>query len=321
MTSSLFLQNVIAIVWDFDKTLIPGYMQAPLFGAYGVDAETFWEEVNALPEFHRANGLELVSPDSLYLNHMLTYVRQGVFAGLNNQRLRELGGELELYMGVPAIFESLRARLAAHAGARQHEITLEYYVVSTGLRQMILGSPIAPYLDGIWACEFVEIEPGPGFLSPDVAKESSNPGSICQVGYVLDNTTKTRAIFEINKGTNRFPEIAVNSSIRPEDRRVPFQNMVYVADGPSDIPVFSVVNSQGGRTYAVYAPGSEADFAQADQLRADGRVQAFGEANYVAGSQTTMWLSRAVEAIADRITADRNRVLDSKVGRPPRHIT
>lgn len=263
--------------------------------------------------------MELVSPDSLYLNHILAYVRQGRFAALNNQRLRELGAELEFHKGVPAIFERLRARLADHAGARQHEITLEYYVVSTGLRQMILGSPIAKFLDGVWACEFVELEPGPGFLESEASEEPS-PRTICQVGYALDNTTKTRAIFEINKGTNRFPEIDVNSSIRPEDRRVPFQNMIYVADGPSDIPVFSVVNSQGGRTYAVYAPASEADFAQADQLLADGRVQAFGEANYETGSQTAMWLSRAVDAIADRIATDRNRVLDSKVGRPPRHI-
>lgn len=320
MSGSLFLQNVIAIVWDFDKTLIPGYMQAPLFQAFGVGPDVFWKEVNALPDFHQKHGLELVSPDSLYLNHILTYVRHGPFAGLSNQRLRELGAALTFYKGVPAIFENLRARLAAHPGAQQHEITLEYYVVSTGLRQMILGSAIAGFLDGVWACEFLEVEPEPGFLSRSANQSPTNSNAICQVGYVLDNTTKTRAIFEINKGTNRFPAIAVNSSIRPEDRRVPFQNMIYVADGPSDIPVFSVVNSQGGRTYAVYEPGSEEDFAQADKLLTDDRVQAFGEANYEPGSQTAMWLSRAVDAIAERITTDRNRVLDSKVGRPPGHI-
>jgi hypothetical protein len=137
----------------------------------------------------------------------------------------------------------------------------------------------------------------------------------------LDNTTKTRAIFEINKGSNVFPEIDVNSYIALEDRRVPFQNMVYIADGPSDVPVFSVVKGQGGRTYAVYPPRAEADFQQVNELLREGRVHAFGEANYEAGSSTAIWLGQAVDEIAARITADRNSVLEAKVGRPPGHIT
>ena len=67
----LFLQNVIALVWDFDKTLIPGYMQDPLFQHYGVDAQTFWAEVNALPAEYRKRGVELISTEVLYLNHIL----------------------------------------------------------------------------------------------------------------------------------------------------------------------------------------------------------------------------------------------------------
>lgn len=318
MPATLFLQNVIAIVWDFDKTLIPGYMQEPLFRRYGVDAKEFWDEVRALPDYYRAQGLELVSPDSLYLNHILAYVRHGRFAGLTNALLRDLGKELTYYPGIPEIFEGLRARLAAHPGAKRHDMRLEHYVVSTGLRQMILGSAVAEHVNNVWACEFVEVEPPPGFLS---GATPAATGEVCQVGYVLDNTTKTRAIFEINKGSNVFPEIDVNSFIAPEDRRVPFQNIIYVADGPSDVPVFSVVKGQGGRTYAVYPPEAEADFAQVNRLLREGRVLAFGEANFQAGSPTAIWLGQAVDEIADRITADRDSVLEAKVGRPPGHIT
>lgn len=318
MPQTLFLQNVIAIVWDFDKTLAPGYMQEPLFRHYGVDPSEFWSEVRALPDFYRSQGLELVSPDSLYLNHILTYVRHGRFPGLNNATLRDLGRELTFYPGIPEIFRILSDRLAAHPGAKQHEIRLEHYIVSTGLRQMIQGSAVAEHVKNVWACEFVEAEPPPGFLSGAAPAE---PGEICQLGYVLDNTTKTRAIFEINKGSNVFPAIDVNSFIAPENRRVPFQNIVYVADGPSDVPVFSVVKGQGGRTYAVYSPGEEADFAQANALLRDGRVLAFGEANFQTGSPAAIWLGQAVDEIAERITSDRNSVLDATVGRPPGHIT
>ncbi len=319
MPPTLFLQNVIAIVWDFDKTLIPGYMQEPLFRRYGIDPKSFWDEVQALPDFYRTQGSELISADSLYLNHILTYVRHGRFAGLSNAVLREVGQELKFYPGIPEIFDALRDRLARHPGAKQHDIRLEFYIVSTGLRQTILGSAVAKHVNYVWGCEFVETEPPPGFLSGGTPPTST--GVICQVGYVLDNTTKTRAIFEINKGSNVFPEINVNSFIAPEDRRVPFQNIIYVADGPSDVPVFSVVKGQGGRTYAVYPPGAETDFHQVNQLLREGRVLAFGEANFTAGSPTAIWLGQAVDEIADRITSDRNSVLEAKVGKPPAHIT
>jgi hypothetical protein len=97
--------------------------------------------------------------------------------------------------------------------------------------------------------------------------------------------------------------------------------MIYVADGPSDVPVFSVVKGQGGRTYAVYPPGAEADFAQVNRLLREGRLHAFGEASFEPRSQTAMWLGQAVDEIAARITSDRDSVLESVVGKPTGHIT
>ena len=325
MPPSFFPQTVIAVVWDFDKTLIPGYMQEPLFRRFGVEGfaadgkSGFWDEVRGLAAFYKKRGLEIVSTDALYLGHILTYVREGRFPGLTNRMLREMGAELAFYDGVPAIFESLKARPSALGLAGPpHNITVEHYVVSTGLRQMVLGSAIAPYLEGVWACEFVEAVAPPGYLSSEPAVEGDQP--IAQVGYSIDNTTKTRAIFEINKGVNVNPQIDVNSRMAPEDRRVPMQNMVYVADGPSDVPVFSVVHGSGGRTYAVYQPGSDADFDQARLLLEDGRVHAFGEANYSEGTQSAMWLRHSVDEMAKRIARERNDALAVVLGKPPQHI-
>jgi hypothetical protein len=315
--SRLFLQNVIAVIWDFDKTLIPGYMQAPLFRHYGVDAKQFWDETNALPELNRRNGLHNVSTDSIYLNHILTYVQAGPFAGLNNALLRQLGAELEFYAGLPEFFPLLKQHVTKTEANRHHDITLEHYVVSTGLYEMIQGSNIAPYLDGVWGCEFVEQVPQPGFLQTGFT--TTQPPTLSQLGYVIDNTSKTRAVFEINKGSNKL-KIGVNDSIPPHDRRIPFQNMIYIADGPSDVPVFSLMNQYGGHTYAVYQPGNDREFDQVDELNRQNRVEAFGPADYTADSQTAMWLMRAVDRIAKRIVDTRERALTDQLGQAPRHL-
>ena len=320
MTQPLFLQNIIACIWDFDKTLSPGYMQAPIFELYRVDAKKFWKEVEELPNFYRKDGLDLISTDTLYLNHILTYTRQGTFKGLNNATLRRLGGKIELYEGLPDFFDKIKHFVATNPEYVQHEIQVEHYIVSTGLRQMILGSKIAPHVDGVWGCEFIEDAPPPGYLAAGKKTASEDPKTISQIAYALDNTTKTRAVFEINKGSNKIPDIEVNAMIPDEDRRVPFQNMIYIADGPSDIPVFSLINRFGGRTFAVYRPGSSGEFSQVNNLQKQNRVQSFGEANYTEDSQTSMWIKNAITEISTQIVKNRARALGDKIGKPPRHL-
>ena len=143
---------------------------------------------------------------------------------------------------------------------------------------------------------------------------------IREVIYTIDNTTKTRAVFEINKGTNRHPDIDVNAKIAREDRRIPIRNMIYVADGPSDVPVFSVIEQNGGKTFAVYKPGSASEFEQVNRLLEQDRIDAYGPADYTEGSQTAMWLTHAVERIADRIVRDRSDALADRLGAPPGHL-
>jgi hypothetical protein len=142
IAGQLFLQNVIAIIWDFDKTLIPGYMQSPLVRHFGVDENRFWDEVNALPEEYRKRGTYRASKDSVYLNHILTYVQAGIFSGLTNSLLRKLGAELEFYPGLPEFFETAQKEVCNKREYVRHEITVEHYIVSTGLRAMIEGSQI-----------------------------------------------------------------------------------------------------------------------------------------------------------------------------------
>lgn len=334
MSSSLHPQNVIALVWDFDKTLIPGYMQDPIFSTFNVDPGVFWNEVNALPAYCKRFGVHM-HPDNAYLNHLLTYVQHGRMPGLTNAKLRELGAQIQFHPGLPEFFQFLKDELASIPDAERFELKLEHYIVSTGLREMVEGSAIRPYVDDIWASEFLESPPPPGFdPQATINLDAPQPAGlfdvhgISQIAVAYDNTSKTRALFEINKGSNKLG-IDVNSKVRPEDRRVPFEHMIYIADGPSDVPAFSVLRQAGGTAYAVYpsdksnprkADESRRSLEQVERLRRDGRVDHFGPADYRVGSPTADWLGMRVRQIAEGIIAERRSALKERVGLAPGHL-
>ena len=331
MANSLFQQNVIAVIWDFDKTLSPDYMQKPLFRKFNVKEKAFFAESNGLAAIYKADGVANVSKDLVYLNHILTYVRQGQFKGLNNAMLFELGREIEFYDGLPEFFQRLKDDFSQTRYFKEDGITIEHYIVSTGLRQMIMGSHISPYVVDVWGCEFFESVAEHGYLEPDSdghktiqqrikSDRVTREGVIQGIAYSIDSTSKTRALFEISKGTNKNDNINVNAKLAQEDRRIPFRNMIYIADGPSDIPVFSIVGQYGGRTFAVYKPKSREHFREVVKLQRDQRVQAIGEATYVEGSLSAMWITNAAEEIAERMTNEREALLKDRIGVVPQHI-
>ena len=315
-TQHLYPQTIIAIIWDFDGTLIPGYMQKPLFDEYGIDSKIFWSEVNNLPALYADQGVS-ISKDTAYLNHILTYTQHGTFKDLTNNKLRDFGARLDYYPGIPDFLNNVKQFVKEHPEYSKHGIEVEHYIVSTGLRQIIEGSAVRPFVDGVWACEYIENVVPPG---PQPKLDLKEVSTISQIGSMLDNTTKTRAIFEISKGTNHDPRIDVNASIPLDQRRVPFPHMIYIADGPSDIPCFSLIKHFLGKTYAVYDRTIKKSFSQAVSLNEQGRVQSYGEADYTEGSQTYMWIIHTVETIANQILVDRSNALKKHVKPPPNHI-
>ena len=110
MPVPLYTQTVIALVWDFDRTLIPGNMQDPIFEKYDVDPAVFWAEVDGLVEYYQRQGIR-IQRDIAYLGHLLTYVREGIFDDLTNERLFELGADLVPAPGMPDFLEETRQRV------------------------------------------------------------------------------------------------------------------------------------------------------------------------------------------------------------------
>jgi hypothetical protein len=309
----LALQNVIAFIWDFDKTLTPSYMQKPLFERFDVDEATFWREVNSLVDFYAKFDLQ-VSKDTAYLEHTLQYVRDNRMPGLTNAMLQELGAQVPLNPGMPEFMQRTKDVILNTPRYVDAEIAVEHYVISTGFRKMIEGNSIRDHLEGVYACELL---PAPATVCGDENTFHPN-GVLTQIGYTIDNTTKTRAVFEINKGVNKLG-VDVNALIAEEDRRVPFRNMVYIADGPSDIPVFSVVRKSGGQTLAVHLE-SEKSYDDVLTLQETGRVNHTAPADYREGREAYRWLMRALVKIADKISEQREQSIANIVA-PPGHIT
>ena len=158
--------HVLTCVWDFDKTLCPGYMQTPLFKAFGVDEEQFWKETNQLPALYARKGIR-TPKDSVYLNHLLSYVKSGLMKGLTNARLRELGADIELCPGLPQFFPALKEHVRELGRKHNVEVVLEHYVISTGLAEMIRGTSLVAHCDGIYGCEFLEHPLPPHFTKQD----------------------------------------------------------------------------------------------------------------------------------------------------------
>ena len=302
------MANIIAVIWDFDKTLVNGYMQDPIFKEYGVEARAFWDEGNALPDKYWREQRVKVNRETIYLNHFINCTRKGMFPGLNNQKLRAYGHELVFYPGIPDIFERTKALVAGESKYREYDIKVEHYVVSTGMAEIIRGSAVMDHAEAVWGCEFIEEDFGQGRV-------------ISELGYTIDNTSKTRAIFEINKGVPQNPHIDVNSKMPESLRRVRFENMIYIADGPSDIPAFSLVGARGGSTFAIYPKGDWEAMGQVEQMRMDGRIDMFAEADYTEGTTADMWICTKIRQIAERIYEAERSLLASSVSDVPRHLS
>ena len=302
------MANIIAVIWDCDKTLIDGYMQDPIFDKYNVNSTEFWSRVNTIPaQLEKVKSIR-VNRDTYYLNYFIQCAHDGTFPGLNNEMLREFGKQQRFYPGIPEIFEKTKKMFHDDPSYSEYGIQVEHYIVSTGFAEVIRGSEIMPFVDGIWGCELL-----------DAPNEEGTP-VLSEVVYTIDNTTKTRAIFEINKGIRKIPDIDVNSTIPKELRRVQFENMIYIADGPSDIPAFSVVHQYGGSTFAIYPKGDKKAMQQVEQMRANGRIDMYAEADYSENTTANLWITSKIEQLAKQIQQREREKIKPFTLAAPRHL-
>ena len=269
---------VLAICYDFDKTLSPDDMQAQGYiQSVGYDVGEFWTESN-----------ELASKNDMDQNLAYMLLMKKKAAGklvFTRGNLEDYGAKVELFPGVEDWFERIRAYGA------EHGVIVEHYIISSGLKEMIEGTSVAKKgaFKKIYASSFY-------YDSDGVAEWPAQ---------VVNYTNKTQFLFRIEKGVLDINDPGVNDSFAPDEIRVPFRNMVYIGDSDTDIPCMKLVNTYGGHSIGVYSAITK-DKAKVYKMMRDNRIRYYAMADYSDGAELDM----LIKAIIDRTA--KNEALESK---------
>jgi len=262
---------VIALIYDFDKTLCTKNMQEYEFipDKIGMDTAAFWNEASDLAEQNKMDRI---------LAYMYLMVKKA-----NQKELRisradfiGLGAKLEFYPGVADWFAATSNFGAAHG------VDVEHYIISSGLAEIIEGSAIFSHFTKVFASEFLY----------------DQYGAPCWPKVAVNYTTKTQFLFRISKNvTDISCDTAVNQYMPVSARRINFANMIYIGDGLTDVPCMRLVKKEGGHSIAVYEKRSDVE-----ELLAHERVNNIYPADY---SQTAPLYARVCDIIETRAAIER----------------
>jgi len=272
---------VVAIMYDFDKTLCTRDMQDYGFiPGLNMQPSEFWAKANV---FGSAEQMDSILA---YLYTMITE-RRAQGAPLTRESLVNDGRGIELYPGVKNWFDRVNLYGAAQG------VQVEHYVISSGLKEIIEGSGIADKFTKIFACEFIYDENGEA-MWPKTA-----------VNY----TNKTQFVYRINKGVLDISnDTDLNRSMPDDSKRVPFTNMIYIGDGLSDVPCMKMMKAYGGCAIAVY---QDSNRSKVEELLKSDRVDFIFPADYSENSQLNKTVHNLIKkiAIADELTQENARQL------------
>lgn len=263
----------MAICYDFDGTLAPGNMQEYGFiELLGMTPRAFWEASNRMGQEQKADGI---------LAYMKKMKEESEKHGLpfTKEEFKKYAEQVVLFSGVSDWF----LRINAYASTKG--VVLEHYIISSGLKEMVEGTRIAPYFKEIFASSFMYDE----------------NGVACWPGLVVNYTNKTQFLYRINKGCLDVSDNeSVNRHMNDADKPMPFEHIIYIGDGDTDIPSMKTVKREGGHTIAVYQEDIPNRREKVKGLLGIDRADVIAPADYRAGKPIDIF----VKGIIDKIVAD-----------------
>lgn len=257
---------IIAVMYDFDKTLCTKDMQEYSFiPKLGMDSLDFWQEVTALAQQEKMDRI------LSYMYHMLRKANAKQIP-IHRRDFEAAGEYVELFPGVQEWF----ARINAYGDTLG--VTVEHYIISSGLKEIIEGTSIKDKFEKIYACEF----------------HYNENGIADWPALTVNYTNKTQFLFRINKGVVEvYEDEQLNEFKEDRDRRIPFRNMIYIGDGLTDVPCMKLVKTNGGQSIAVYT-----EKAKVETLLTDQRVDFIAQANYEAGGELDYLIKKIMHKMA-----------------------
>lgn len=261
---------VLAICYDFDKTLSPTDMQAQGYiQSVGYDVGDFWNKTTALAA---ANDMD---SNLAYMYVMMDEARGKLV--FNREKLEEYGSKVTLFPGVADWFDRLNAY------GKEKGIIVEHYIISCGLKEMIDGTEIAKKgaFKKVYASSFFY----------------DDKGMAIWPAQVVNYTNKTQFLFRIVKGVLDINDNGVNEYFEPENLRVPFRNMVYIGDSDTDVPCMKLVNTNAGHSIGVYDPETKNKERVHKMLR-ENRIRYVAPADYTEGSELDVLLKGIIDKTA-----------------------
>ena len=259
---------IIALMYDFDKTLCAKDMQEYSFiPSIGMNAEEFWNE---------ANRISVKSDMDKILAYMYLMIKQAKKNDIpiTKESFQSLGTDVVLFKGVKGWFKRINKI------GEQYGVQIEHYILSSGLKEIIEGTPIAKEFKKIYACEFHYNERG----NADWAQ------------HAVNFTTKTQYLFRISKGVlDVLDDVKLNTNMADEERRIPYRNMIYLGDGITDVPCMKLVKQYGGQSIAIYQKKSK---SKVEVLLKDERVNFICEADYTEGSELDNIIKLIIQKMA-----------------------
>jgi phosphoserine phosphatase len=262
----------LAIAYDFDGTLAPGNMQEYDFiPSLEMTSSEFWKEVKKKAKDQDAD--EILA----YMDTMLRKADSREVRVTKND-FKNFGSRIKLFPGVEEWFKRINSY------GRSKGVRVEHFIISSGLREMVEGTKIFKEFSKVYASGFMYDHHG-------IAKWPA---------IAMNYTTKTQYLFRINKGSLDVHDNTLINKFIPMDKRpIPFENMIFIGDGETDIPSMRLVKSQGGHSIGVYGSKKGAR-TKALELIDHGRASLIAPADY---SENKI-IDLSVKAIIDKLEAN-----------------
>lgn len=258
----------VAICYDFDSTLSPKEMhEYGYFKAIDAVADDFWEQSNVFSQ--KTNS------DRILIN-MFRLIDEAKKKGITitREKLEEFGRDVELFPGVETWFDRI------DEFGKKLGVNVEHYIVSSGIKEMIMGTKIAKYFKKVYACTYLYDEEGKA-MWPAIS-----------VNY----TNKTQFLFRINKGVLDEFDDTINEIMDQDSRSVPFENMIYIGDSLTDIPCMRLVMNKGGKALGVFNP-KDGNNKKVKELLDNNKINYIAPANYSAGEMLEVIVKEIIRGI------------------------